>query len=125
MPEHQSFIVWPPLCIPLNRKAKRMTLRIDISDETDRVVFTLTGRIQTEQLSELQALVKSDLPDHNLVLDLKEVKLVDRDAVRFLADIEAQGARLRNCSAFVREWISREQDGMQRAEAKQSNGTGE
>jgi anti-anti-sigma regulatory factor len=85
-----------------------MTLRIDISDELDRVVFTLTGRIQAEQVYELQALVKSDLPDHRLVLDLKEVKLVDRDAVRFLAEIEEQGAKLRNCSAFVREWISRE-----------------
>jgi anti-anti-sigma regulatory factor len=91
-----------------------MTLRIDISDETDRVVFTLTGRIQAEQVSELQVLVKSDLPDHTLVVDLKEVKLVDRDAVRFLSEIEAQGVRLRNCSAFVREWISRERDGMQR-----------
>jgi hypothetical protein len=60
--------------------------------------------------------VKSDLPNHNLVLDLKEVKLVDRDAVRFLAEIEAQGARLRNCSAFVREWISRERSGMRNAE---------
>ena len=90
-----------------------MTLRIDISDERDRVVFTLTGRIQAEQVSELQALVKSDLPDHDLVLDLKEVRLVDRDAVRFLGEIEAQGVRLKNCSAFVREWISRERDGMQ------------
>jgi hypothetical protein len=90
-----------------------MTLRIDISDKRDRVVFTLTGRIQAEQVSELQALVKSDLPDHRLVLDLKEVKLVDRDAVRFLGEIEAQGARLTNCSAFVREWISRERDGIQ------------
>ena len=90
-----------------------MTLRIDISDERDRVVFTLTGRIQAEQVSELHALLKSDLPDHSLVLDLREVKLVDRDAVRFLGEIEAQGARLRNCSAFVREWISRERDGMQ------------
>lgn len=90
-----------------------MTLRIDISDERDRVVFTLTGRIQAEQVAELQALLKSDLPGHSLVLDLKEVKLVDRDAVRFLGEIEAQGVRLRNCSAFVREWISREREGMQ------------
>ena len=89
-----------------------MTLRIDISDEHDRVVFTLTGRIQAEQVSELQALVKSDWPDHRLVLDLKEVKLVDRDAVRFLAAIEEQGVRLRNCSAFVREWISQERNGI-------------
>jgi hypothetical protein len=95
-----------------------LTLRIDISDESDRVVFTLTGRIQAEQVSELQALVKSDLPDHRLVLDLKEVKLVDRDSVRFLSEIEAQGARLRNCSAFVREWISRERDGMQRRKSR-------
>jgi len=90
-----------------------MTLRIDISDESDRVVFTLTGRIQAEQVSELQALLKSELTEQSLVLDLREVKLVDRDAVRFLAEIEAQGARLRNCSAFVREWISRERVEMQ------------
>jgi anti-anti-sigma regulatory factor len=102
-----------------------MTLRIDISDERDRVVFTLSGRIQAEQVAELQALVKSDLPDHRLVLDLKEVKLVDRDAVRFLAEIEAQGTRLRNCSAFVREWICRERSGMRNTEVKQGSGTGE
>ena len=90
-----------------------MTLRIDISDEDDQVVFTLTGRIQAEQVAELQELVKCELPDHVLALDLKEVKLVDRDAVRFLAQMEAQGARLRNCPAFVREWISREHDGVQ------------
>jgi len=89
-----------------------MTLRIDISDQRDQVVFMLTGRIQAQQVLELQALLKSDLPGHSLVLDLKEVKLVDRDAVRFLGDLEAQGVRLRNCSAFVREWISRERDGM-------------
>ena len=94
-----------------------MTLRIDISDERDRVIFTLTGRIQAEQVSELQALVKSDFPRHSLVLDLKEVKLVDRDAVRFLEETEAQGASLRNCSAFVREWISRERDGKQLSES--------
>jgi hypothetical protein len=96
-----------------------VTLRIDISDERDRVVFTLTGRIQAEQVSELQTLMKLDLPDHIRVLDLKEVKLVDRDAVRFLAEIEAQGARLRNCSAFVREWISRERQEMQKRKPKQ------
>jgi hypothetical protein len=96
-----------------------MTLRIDLSDERDRVVFTLTGRIQAEQVSELQALVKAALPDHSLVLDLKEVKLVDRDAVRFLGEIEAQGAKLRNCSAFVREWISRERHEMQHRTTEQ------
>ena len=90
-----------------------MTRRIDISHEGDGVVFRLTGRIQREQVSELQALVKSDLSDHILVLDVGEVKLVDRDAVRFLAKVEAEGTTLRNCSPFIREWISRERDGVQ------------
>lgn len=90
-----------------------MTLRIDISDERERVVFTLTGRIQAEHVSELHALLQSELPNHNLVLDLKEVKLVDRDAVCFLAQIEEDGARLRNCSSFIREWISQERNRMQ------------
>jgi len=100
------------------RQGERMTLRIDISDERERVIFTLTGRIQADQVSELQALVHSELPGHNLVMDLKEVKLVDREAVRFLTQIEAQGARLRNCSAFIREWISQERNDMKRADAE-------
>jgi anti-anti-sigma regulatory factor len=95
-----------------------MTLRIDISDERERVIFTLTGRMQAKHVSELQTLVHSEHPDRGLVLDLTEVKLVDRDAVRFLAQIETQGARLRNCSAFIREWISRERIEMKRAEAE-------
>ena len=94
-----------------------MTLRIQRSDERHLVVFTLAGRIRSDQLPELKALL-SELRDHNLVLDLREVKLVDRDAVRFLAQSEAEGATLRNCSAFIREWISQERHGMQRAEAE-------
>jgi ABC-type transporter Mla MlaB component len=98
-----------------------MTLRIDISDELERIIFTLTGRIQAEQLAELQKLVRSQLPDHHLVLDLTQVKLIDRGAVRYLAEIEAQGARLRNCSAFIREWISQERNEMRREELPHSS----
>ena len=102
-----------------------MTLRIDISDERERVVLTLTGRIQADQIAELQRLLKRQVTDHKLVVDLREVNLVDRDAVRFLAGIEKQGARLRNCSAFIREWISRERSGMRHTEDEQVKGAGE
>jgi anti-anti-sigma regulatory factor len=95
-----------------------MTLRIQKSDEHNRVVLNLIGRIQANQVAELEALVKSET-DHNLVLDLMHVKLVDRDAVRFLARSEAEGAKLRNCSAFIREWISQERNEMQRVKAEQ------
>lgn len=102
-----------------------MTLRIDISDERERVVLTLTGRIQAEQIAELQRQMERQVPDHKLVVDLREVNLVDRDAVRFLAEIEKQGARLRNCSAFIREWISRERSGMRHTKDEQAKGAGE
>lgn len=55
-----------------------------------------------------------------MVLDLEEVKLVDRDAVRFLAQVEAAGTELRNCSAFIREWILQERKAMRRAESEDS-----
>jgi anti-anti-sigma regulatory factor len=84
-----------------------MTLRIQKSDEDNWMVVTLSGRIQANHLEELESLLRSD-SNHNVALDLKDVKLVDRDAVRFLARIEAEGAKLRNCSAFIRQWISQE-----------------
>ena len=43
-----------------------------------------------------------------VLLDLKEVKLVDREAVRFLAYCEAKGTTLKNCAVYIREWIRRE-----------------
>ena len=95
-----------------------MTLRIQKSDECNRVVLTLIGRIQTDQVSELEALLAA-VADHNSVaVDLKDVRLVDREAVLFLARTEAAGAQLRNCSAFIRQWISQERNEMQRAEAQ-------
>jgi len=81
------------------------------------VVLTLIGRIQGDQVPELEALLRSGT-DHNVV-DLKEIKLADRDAVRFLAQSEAEGTKLRNCPAFIREWISQERNELQREEAEQ------
>jgi hypothetical protein len=33
------------------------------------------------------------------------VRLADRDAVKFLRDCEADGMKLENCPAYVREWM--------------------
>jgi anti-anti-sigma regulatory factor len=85
-----------------------MTLKIERAEEEKFVVFTLSGRIEVEYLAELQRLFEIDGQDVTVVLDMKEVKLVDRDAVRFLARCEADGAKLENCPAYIREWIERE-----------------
>ncbi len=85
-------------------------LRIQKSIERNRVVFSLSGRIEAEDLAELQRLCQSETTDRNLVLDLGDVRLVNRDAIKFLADRETDGTRLRNCPAYVREWLFRERE---------------
>ena len=91
-----------------------MTLKIQRSVERRSVVFILTGRIQAGQVSDLESLLRSESSDRDIVLDLRHVKLVDRDAVQFLASREATGTELRNCAAYIREWITQEKNVMQR-----------
>jgi hypothetical protein len=45
-----------------------------------------------------------------LALDLIEVTVVSLEAVRTLNLAEASGIELRNCPAYIREWISRVRD---------------
>lgn len=74
------------------------------------VVFTLSGRMDEEQMAELEALIKSEAKGHRIVLDLKDLTLVGRDAISFLERCEEGGITLKNCPAYVREWINREED---------------
>jgi hypothetical protein len=41
----------------------------------------------------------------SVALDLREVTLADREAVKFLATLDARGVELRKCAGFIREWI--------------------
>ena len=43
-----------------------------------------------------------------LAIDLKDVLLVDREAVKLLTLSEINGTELRNCPAYIREWVARE-----------------
>jgi hypothetical protein len=52
--------------------------------------------------------LESPDPDRNLALDLADVTLVDREAVKFLAHCEADSIELENCPPYIREWIQRE-----------------
>ena len=68
-------------------------------------VFALSGRIDQEHLSELQAVLEAEREAGEISLDLDEVKLVDRESIRFLASCEDRGIGLKNCPSYVREWI--------------------
>lgn len=84
--------------------AKEM-LKIRRSEYNGITIFALSGRIEEQHVSELQELLTGEGEAAELALDLEEVKLVDREVVRFLAACEARGIRLRNCPSYVREWI--------------------
>jgi len=85
-------------------------LKMQRSVHNGNVRIMLSGRIEREHLSELQRLIDEDAPHQLVTLDLEDVRLVDRDAVGFLARCEGAGIRLENCSTYVREWISREKN---------------
>ena len=84
-----------------------MCCRIDrILTDENIVVLTITGRIREEDIETLRGLLEQEAVPP--VLDLQNVMLVDREAVKFLALIEARGCELRNCPLYVREWVTRE-----------------
>jgi hypothetical protein len=85
-----------------------MTLRIERSARRRFTVFALSGRMETEQVAELKKFFDCDY--RNIILDMRDLRLADRDAVRFLRDCEADGMKLENCPAYVREWMDRETD---------------
>jgi anti-anti-sigma regulatory factor len=72
-----------------------------------RVVFTLSGRIEAEDVKELRQLLALEKTGQDVVLDLRDVTLVNHDAVNFLAGCEADSIKLENCPAYIREWIER------------------
>jgi len=76
----------------------------------DDVVLTLIGRLGADNVSELSALLAAEPAGRAVVLDLKDVVLVDRDIVRFLWAREHDGIVLRNCPPYIREWIAREEE---------------
>jgi anti-anti-sigma regulatory factor len=72
------------------------------------VIFTVSGRMDAENLDELKKLLTSEARGRRISLELKELTLVDQDAVTFLERCEADNIQLKNCPAYIREWITRE-----------------
>ena len=84
-----------------------MSCRIDrvVSDD-NRVVLLVSGRITREHVDMLRGVLAQE--SGGFAIDLKNVLLVDREAVNLLAFSEANGTELRNCPPYIREWVTRE-----------------
>ena len=76
-----------------------------------QVVLALSGQIDDPDITELETQIRSEEKGRSIVLDLKDMTLVSRDAIGFLERCEADGVTLRNCAAYVREWITRQRGG--------------
>jgi hypothetical protein len=71
-----------------------------------QVVYTLSGRMDEENIAGLETLIRSEANGRRIVLDLKDLTLANQDAISFLERCEANGITLENCPAYIREWIN-------------------
>ena len=82
-------------------------LRIERS-ANGQVVFTLSGRMQTQDIEQVQQLLVVEAPGQRIMFNLRDVTLVNQDAVTFLADCETKGIKLESCPLHIRNWIDQE-----------------
>lgn len=72
--------------------------------------YRLIGHLNVENVDELQLLFQLESKDRQIILDLKDLTLVDREAVRILEHCEKGHIKLTNCPAYIREWIRQERN---------------
>ena len=89
----------------------------------DRATLHISGRIAEEDVDTLRALLEQE--KGVVAIDLKNVLIVDREAVKLLAVSESNGVELRNCPAYIREWVTKEtaDRNMSEERTKRSKGT--
>jgi hypothetical protein len=87
-----------------------MTFRIEIVARGRFRVFFLSGRIEKPAIAEMRRLFELRPESRDIVLDLKDVGVIDRDVLHFFVGCEADGVKLENCAPYIREWMEREKD---------------
>jgi hypothetical protein len=81
-------------------------IRIERAEGLDLMTLLVSGHIQADDLPELKRVMESH--SQPLVLNLAGIKLIDREAVKFLAEFVATNGRITGCPSYIREWIRRE-----------------
>jgi hypothetical protein len=82
-----------------------LVLRIDRADRPGLAVFVLSGRIELQHIGALQREFAAERL--RIIVDLRDVRLVDREVIETLARWELDGIKLENCPAYVRDWIAK------------------
>jgi len=76
---------------------------VRLIDQDRLVLLHISGHLQEVHIEVINELLAKETDP--VALDLGEVTLADREAVRFLATLDARGVGLRNCPGFIREWM--------------------
>jgi hypothetical protein len=83
-------------------------MRIEKASQCGKTTVRLSGHFQADHIGELNNQLQDNEP--LLVLDLKEVTVVDVEVVRFFGVCEANGVRIVQCPQYIREWMNRERE---------------
>jgi hypothetical protein len=87
-----------------------MAFRIETAARGRLMVLTLSGGIEKQAIADLRRLCERQTDYREIVFDLKDVSAIDREVMRFFVRCEADGVKLENCTAYIREWMEREKD---------------
>ncbi len=68
-------------------------------------MFTVSGRMQTQDIDPIRQLLDAEPQGQQLMLDLRNLTLISQDAVTFLAECEANGVGIENCPPYIRKWL--------------------
>ena len=74
-----------------------------------KVVFKLSGQLSAENIGEMETLLRAEASGRHIVLELKDLTLVDQQIVSFLKRSETSGIELANCPAYIRQWIKQQE----------------
>ena len=75
-----------------------------------KVVLKISGRLDRQNLAELKKLIEAEGGGRRMILDLRELTLVDHEVVGFLRECDSDGIELKNCPPYICEWIARQRD---------------
>jgi hypothetical protein len=84
------------------------------------VTLRMSGHLEAKHLVEIQNALADEKMDANVVLDLSEVTLIAREAVKFLARFEVDRIDLQKCPAYIRNWIAQERKNGKNSRSQES-----
>ena len=82
-----------------------MTLKIERTVQPGFTIFILSGHLAEEEMAELERVFGPRTCYSKIIVYLKNLRLANRAAVKFLARCETDGLRIENCPGYLREWM--------------------